>query len=307
MSKGQCASRIQVWAPAKLNLYLEILSRRPDGFHELDTVMTAISLYDTLSVRPNPGSPQIAFSIRTSLGNSQSAESASVETVPADHTNLIVRAAQLLQSRSGTDQGAAIHLIKRIPVAAGLGGASSDAAATLVACNELWKLGWQRERLAELAAQLGSDVPFFIYGGTATCRGRGEIIHPMPARPCQHFVVAKPPVGLSTADVYGACEVPRKPQQRDIAELKHFVARNRLQHAAQRLTPWIGQLAAAFSHSGARYHGMSGSGTSYFAICANAAAAFRLRRRLISRKIGRVFYAHGDCRIRSRLREPNLN
>lgn len=315
MTNGQRgASRIQVWTPAKLNLYLEILARRPDGFHELDTVMTAISLYDSLFVRPNRANDEIVFSLRSALGTaetksaaSHSVDKVSPDAVPADASNLVVRAAKLLQERSKAEHGADIQLVKRIPVAAGLGGASSDAAATLTACNVLWQLDWSLEQLAEVAAELGSDIPFFIYGGTATCRGRGEIIHPLRETRRRHFVVAKPPVGLSTADVYRNLDVPAAPKNRDIEAFERSLAFNRLQPTAEEMTPWIERLQEAFIQSGAKQHGMSGSGTSYFAVCNNVAEAIRIRRRLQSKKIGRVFYAHGHCHIRSRLREPSLN
>lgn len=295
--------QIKVWAPAKLNLYLEILARRPDGFHELDTIMTAISLYDTLSVRPHFDDCEIHFSLRSALG----VPSSDGATVPVDESNLVVRAAKLLRDRAHVKHGARIHLVKRIPVAAGLGGASSDAAATLVACNALWQLGWSRERLAELAAELGSDIPFFIYGGTASCRGRGEVIHPVRGPRRRYFVVAKPPVGLSTADVYRRCAVPTNPRERAGTHADSLLTFNRLQPAAEQLTPWIANLQEVFSRSGALRHGMSGSGTGYFAICQNAAEALRLRSRLVSKQIGRVFYAHSDCRICARLREPCQN
>jgi 4-diphosphocytidyl-2-C-methyl-D-erythritol kinase len=164
-------------APAKVNLVLEILGERPDGYHEVATVLQAVGLEDRITFEPaktvlvEGDSP--LFDMRESS---------------------VTQAARLLQEASGCPDGARIIVEKAIPVAAGLGGGSSDAAATLMGLDRLWGLGWGRERLVPLAARLGSDTPFFLYGGTALGRGRGEQITPLPPLPEQWFVLLHPPL-----------------------------------------------------------------------------------------------------------------
>ncbi|MBI4330022.1 MAG: 4-(cytidine 5'-diphospho)-2-C-methyl-D-erythritol kinase [Chloroflexi bacterium] len=153
---------IRVLAPAKINLTLEVLSRRPDGYHEICSVVQAVGLYDELTFE---GAEDITLTCE------------GLDLPPED--NLVVKSARLLGRQTGAAVGARITLRKGIPVGAGLGGGSSDAAATLTALNELWQLGLSRERLAALAAGVGSDVPFFIYGGTALVRGKGETVTPL--------------------------------------------------------------------------------------------------------------------------------
>jgi 4-diphosphocytidyl-2-C-methyl-D-erythritol kinase len=193
-----------------------------------------------------------------------------------------------------------MSLVKRIPAAAGLGGASSDAAAALVAANLGWNLGWTRERLMELAAELGSDVPFFLTEvGAAVCRGRGEQIAPLRAARL-HVVVVRPPVGLSTPQVYRRCRPAAAPASvqnlRQALECGNAagVARqlaNRLQAPAAELTTWIGQLEDEFSRQDCLGHQMSGSGSSYFGICRSARHAQRVASRLRARQAGMVYAA----------------
>jgi 4-diphosphocytidyl-2-C-methyl-D-erythritol kinase len=184
--------------------------------------------------------------------------------------------------------GGRIRLLKRIPSAAGLGGASSDAAAALVAANLVWGLGWPIGRLRSLAAEIGSDVPFFLGPGAAVCRGRGERIEPIPARRL-HLVVVKPPIGLKTPEVYGRCRPADEPADpagllgalkwgngAEVGRLLH----NRLQEPASGVTPWIGKLKMAFSKTDCLGHQMSGSGSSYFGVCRHARHARRIASRL---------------------------
>lgn len=177
---------MEVSAPAKINLTLRILGKRPDGYHELESVMQLISLTDQLTIEDDD---ELLFT-------------SSVPELAGPH-NLVMRAAQLLNQRNPIPRGARIHLEKRIPVQAGLGGGSSDAAATLAALNEFWDIWLTPDELSALGAQLGSDVPFFLNGPTATVHGRGEDVTPyVHTTPC-HLVLAKPSAGLSTPQVYG--------------------------------------------------------------------------------------------------------
>lgn len=179
-------------APAKINLELRVGPRRADGYHELATVFHAISVFDDLTV--SAGRPGEGVSI-TVHGHQAGA-------VPTDGSNLAVRAAALVAERVGVDPDVRMRLHKQIPVAGGMAGGSADAAAALVACDALWHAGLDREQLHELAAELGSDVPFSLLGGTAIGGGRGELLTPALARGEYHWVVAVPDHGLSTPAVY---------------------------------------------------------------------------------------------------------
>lgn len=179
---------LRVRAPAKVNLCLEVLGRRPDGYHEIRTVMQAVSLYDELEVRPRPDGL-----LRLQCDDPD---------VPADQTNLVMRAARLLEDRWGTQPGADVQLTKRIPVGGGLGGGSADGAVALMALSELWGLAPSGEELTEMAAALGSDAPFFVSGGTALCEGRGERVTPLRCAEPIHHVLVMPPERVSTARVY---------------------------------------------------------------------------------------------------------
>lgn len=179
---------LTVLAPAKINLTLEILGTRADGFHELRSVMQAISLHDSLTFEDAPGEGIIV------MGGSPDA--------PPDESNLVYRAAKALSEQSAGEFGARIALRKRIPVGAGLGGGSSDAAATLVALNKLWRLGLPKHRLMEIGASLGSDVPFFLTGGTAMAEGRGEVVTEIEQPAPIWIVVVWPGLKLATPQVY---------------------------------------------------------------------------------------------------------
>ena len=166
LSKTDTSSTVQISAPAKVNLFLEILGKRSDGFHELATVMTSVSLFDQIQFSPNEsGKIQLTISF---------ADSKRSETdIPVDQKNLIVSSLLKLRDTYGSpEMGMDVVLDKRIPAAAGLGGASSNAAAAIVAGDLAWKLELSMMDRSELAAQIGSDVPFFLYGGTALCRTR---------------------------------------------------------------------------------------------------------------------------------------
>lgn len=176
-------------APAKINLLLDVLRKREDGYHEVQMIMTMVDLADRLEMEEIPGD-RIVLSSQAGF-------------IPLDEKNLAFQAARLIKERCGVSKGVYIHLDKRIPVAAGLAGGSSDAAAALRGLNRLWELGLSRDELEALGAELGSDVPFCIRGGTAVARGRGERLESIPSPPSCWVVLAKPPINVSTADVYG--------------------------------------------------------------------------------------------------------
>lgn len=187
------ADGVRVRVPAKINLGLAVGPPRPDGFHELATVYQAVSLYDDLHATPGD---DVTVEV----------EGEGADAVPADGSNLAVRAARLLAERAGVAEGVHLRVTKRIPVAGGMAGGSADAAAALVACDVLWRTGLARDELADLAAQLGSDVPFSLVGGTAVGTGRGERVSPALARGEYHWVLALADGGLSTPAVYAECD-----------------------------------------------------------------------------------------------------
>lgn len=182
-------TKIYEKAPAKINLLLDVLRKREDGFHEVEMIMTMVDLADRLEMEELP--------------RDQIVLSSQVGFIPLDEKNLAFQAAKLVKERYGVKQGVYIHLDKQIPVAAGLAGGSSDAAATLRGLNRLWGLSLGGEELERLGAELGSDVPFCIRGGTALATGRGEKLQPIQSPPQCWVILAKPPINVSTADVYG--------------------------------------------------------------------------------------------------------
>jgi 4-diphosphocytidyl-2-C-methyl-D-erythritol kinase len=178
-------------AHAKINLDLRIVGRREDGYHDLRTMFQSLALHDRLVFRRCRG----AFGIESAASD-----------MPTDARNLVWRAAQALWSasgRTGEVRGVHVAIEKRIPSQAGLGGGSSDAAATLVALNELWRARFDAGDLARLGASLGADVPYFLLGGTALGLGRGEMLYPLPDVPSMGVLLVKPAFGVSTADAYG--------------------------------------------------------------------------------------------------------
>ena len=192
-------AELKVSAPAKINLHLEVLGLRPDGFHELAMVMQTIDLADTLVLQTTADA-----AIRLSTNRAD---------LPTDGSNLIVQAAEMLRSRSGFPElGAHIQLEKRIPIGAGLAGGSSNGAAALVGLNALWGLGFSAPELGLMAAQLGSDMPFCLDGGTQLCFGRGEQLEPVdpPAAPALAVLLIKHPASnVSTPWAYGRCKAMR--------------------------------------------------------------------------------------------------
>jgi 4-diphosphocytidyl-2-C-methyl-D-erythritol kinase len=303
MQVRRFTAQLEVLAPAKINLFLEVLARRPDGFHEIRTVLAPLGVYDSVVFEPTD-EPDIVLYCRWAHGlaahdrivrrDAEPARELLFGEIPQGPENLAARAAGLLREHAGITSGARICLVKRIPAAAGLGGASSDAAAVLLAGNAGWRLHWSRERLCAIAAELGSDVPFFLMRGAAMALGRGEQTRELGSRPL-HLVVVRPPVGLSTPRVYAACRPTPDSKGADelIASLSLGNAAlaaermtNHLQSPASALTPWIERLQQEFDRQPVLGHQMSGSGSSYFALARSARQARRLAAVLRARDIG---------------------
>jgi 4-diphosphocytidyl-2-C-methyl-D-erythritol kinase len=269
------ADAVVIWAPAKVNLFLEVLAKRADGYHEIATLMVAVSLYDRLEFKEET-SGQIQFDC-------------SHPDLATGPDNLVFRAAALLRQRSGCSTGACIHLDKRIPLAAGLAGGSTDAAATLAGLNRLWQLGIGEVELSALGAELGSDVTFFFATPAAWCTGRGEQVATVPLGQPLWFVLVCPPVGLATADVYRKVRVPEAPQTGE--EIRWALAaghveeigrrlHNRLQEAAEQLCPAVADWRGRLERLGPAGQLMSGSGTTVFALCRDRREALRIARQL---------------------------
>lgn len=296
MQLRRTAVAVVVDAPAKLNLFFEVLSRRADGYHEIETLMCPIDLYDTIEFREESDG-QLTLRCERVTGSVGAGDSEPIQ-VPEGPDNLALRAVELLRRRTGAERGARLRLIKRIPTSAGLGGGSSDAAAALVAANVGWGIGWPRDRLARLAAELGSDVPFFLAGGAAICRGRGELVEPVADSRVLDFVVVRPPVGLATAEVYRACRAADRPKslgpaleafrRADLGALGASL-HNRLHEVAESLSPWVRRLGEEFRRAETPGWTMTGSGSACFALCRHARHARRLARRLRSLRLGTVF------------------
>ncbi|MCW2880899.1 MAG: 4-diphosphocytidyl-2-C-methyl-D-erythritolkinase [Sphaerisporangium sp.] len=186
---------VTVRVPAKVNLQLSVGPPRDDGYHDLVNVFHAVSLFDEVTASGGPGG-----------ASTVAVEGESAGAVPLDGENLAVKAAHALAARAGRPLGARLLIRKAIPVAGGMAGGSADAAAALVACNELWGLGLSTRELMEIGADLGSDVPFALLGGTAVGTGRGEKLAPVAAAGRFHWVFALAEGGLSTAKVYAECD-----------------------------------------------------------------------------------------------------
>lgn len=180
-------NRIDIASNAKINLTLDVLKKREDGYHELKMIMQTVSLFDSINLRK----AEKGISLKTNL-----------KYLPTDRRNIAFAAAELFLETSGINDGISINIKKTIPVAAGLAGGSSNAAAVLVGLNKMYGGIFTEQQLCELGGKLGSDVPFCIAGGCALCEGRGEILTPLPDLPTTTFLIVKPPVRVSTAEVY---------------------------------------------------------------------------------------------------------
>jgi 4-diphosphocytidyl-2-C-methyl-D-erythritol kinase len=293
------AGAVVARAPAKVNVHLGVGPLRDDGFHELRTVYLAVSLFDTVTVRPGDG-----------LSLTVTGEGADV--VPADRRNLVWRAAELLATHAGVPADAGIDITKTIPAAAGLAGGSADAAAALVALDALWGTRAGRDDLDALAAQLGSDVPFSLVGGVALGAGRGERLSPVLARTRWHWVLGIAGEGLSTPAVYAELDRLRaagtlteiaEPASSDpvIAALRSGppsalagALANDLQVPALSLRPDLRRALRAVTEAGALGALVSGSGPTVAALAGDERSAVRLTAALAGAGVFRTVRAvHG--------------
>lgn len=278
-------------APAKLNLSLAVLARRSDGFHEIESLVVPIDLADTLLLRDG-GPPGIRLTVRFAGDEASGRGGPLARDVPADATNLVVRAIAALAEAAGIEPAIDIELEKRVPSAAGLGGGSSDAAAALRAAAASWGLDWPPERLATIGAGIGSDVPWFVSGRTAIIEGRGERLVPVADLPPLFAVIACPASGLSTAAVYGAC-VPEPARAGEAARLADSLAagdlraalpllHNSLEAPARGLLPDVARLLDDLGSAGGIAPRLTGSGSACFTLCRTQAEARTVAARVVA-------------------------
>ena len=266
---------VTIKAFAKINLTLQALGKRQDGFHDVRTVLQTIDLSDRMVCVSRRGPLRLRCR---------------AEGVPADHTNLVWRAVAALwraAGRSGEPRDLEIAVTKRIPVGAGLGGGSSDAAATLAALTRLWNLDLSRQALARVAAALGSDVPFFLWGGAALGLGRGDEIYPLADLPRWWVVIVTPPFGISTAEAYGWIDAraagdgaTADPRLINTWLASVPVLGNDFEAPVTRRHPEIAQVVVALRQQGALLAAMSGSGSAIFGLFASRQSLNLARRRL---------------------------
>lgn len=275
---------ITIAAPAKINLSLDVFGVRPDGYHEIATVMQAISVFDCITIRTLDSDPE-EYRLKIRAGGNGISPKKSIEELPLGHENLAIKALFAFREVSGIKLPVEIKILKHIPVSAGLGGGSADAAAVIYGLNALSGFGLGVSRLCDIGAMVGSDVPFFFYGGTALGKGRGEQIRPLSYAGDWHVLIVKPPVKVSTAAIYksfdlfpGSQRAARTEAVVSAIERFDFDALcgsvgNDLQPVTTAEFPIVGDIVEKLKSAGARGVCQSGSGPSVFAITRTAAEA----------------------------------
>ena len=254
---------VVIKAMAKVNLGLDVLRRRENGYHDVKMVMQTVNLYDTLTILKTENAQII---ITTNTGE-----------LPLNEDNLIYKAAKLLSTHTGKEYGVKIHLDKQIPIAAGMAGGSTDAAATLLGLNALYDLGLNKEELAKIGVKIGADVPYCIYGGTCLSEGIGEVLTKLPDAPDCFVVIAKPGIGVSTKYVYENLHIEAVKDHPDIDGMIDAIKADNLDGVAQKMEnvletvtikryPEIAVMKECLLENGAENALMSGSGPTVFGI-----------------------------------------
>ncbi len=266
---GKPVKELHLNAYAKVNLTLDVVAPRSDGYHDIESVMHTIALHDSITLREAGAGVELIVQDGA---------------VPHDTRNLVVRTAEVLREAFGIDRAVQIDLVKRIPIAAGLGGGSSDAAVTLLGLVQLWKLRLDGRELLGLATKLGADVPFFLEGGAAIARGRGERLTLLPPLPTTWVVLARPQVEVATAWAYrqlSAAGNATRPQtglmieavrREDVRETGRHLC-NIFEEVIATAHPVVRDLKARILRGEAYGAGMSGTGPTVFGLMANEAAA----------------------------------
>lgn len=237
---------IRLLSPAKINLFLRVVSKRPDGYHNIASLFQTVSLCDTLTLELH----------------SEDLLTCTDPQIPTDGTNLINKAVQLFRKKTGIKQCFKIHLEKKIPIQAGLGGGSSNAATTLWGCNRLAKINISDKQLQQWGSEIGSDVPFFFSHGRAYCTGRGEVVQPLPPSHSNSLWIVKPSYGLSTPAVYSRLKLSIENREDPLREpIRYF---NDLEQPAFEIQPDLSRLKHELKETGFETVLMSGSGSSLF-------------------------------------------
>lgn len=278
--------RVVLQSPAKVNLGLEVLGRRADGYHSIRSILVPITLHDSITIIP--GGRKVVF--HGGLG------------APKDESNLAWRAVNLLGDKTGVRHGLEIKIVKRIPIAGGLGGGSSNAATCLRAVNELWSLGLDAAKLETYGLQLGSDVPFFLRGGICLAGGRGEELQTLPTKGTLEFVLVAPPIRVSSKWAYenvpaeltrsgGSTSMLKVALASDRPELLAAHLSNDLEPGVVAKHPEIDEIKKSLVRAGALGAQMSGSGPTVFGLSATAAEADRIAEVMTGLGLGKVFRA----------------
>lgn len=255
--------KLELKAYGKINLGLDVIRKRPDGYHDLDMVMQMVDVYDDVILTQIEGTEIVVRTDTAVLSNGTD--------------NLAYMAARMLMDEFGITQGLEITIRKRIPIAGGMAGGSSDCAATLTGVNQMFDLGLGKEELMERGVRLGADVPYCILGGTAIARGIGEILTPLPTPPKCHVIIAKPPVSVSTAFVYGNIKPDKIEKRPDIEAMVSAIKAQNLYKLAESLYnvmeditvpkyPIIQEIKTVMLENGALNSIMSGSGPTVFGL-----------------------------------------
>ncbi|TFH65077.1 MAG: 4-(cytidine 5'-diphospho)-2-C-methyl-D-erythritol kinase [Candidatus Zixiibacteriota bacterium] len=252
---------VTIDTPAKINLFLKILGKRPDGYHEIYSLVQTVDLYDTLTISDTTGGTELI---------------SAATTVPLDSSNIIWKAVELLRRQTGFTQGIRVNLTKRIPVGAGLGGGSSDAAATLKGVTQLLDLNLSRQQLQQLGATLGSDVPFFFSTGSAIISGRGEMVEEVKIASDYNVLLVVPDFAISTADAYGRVKInltnsspkPTFIREKISAELLPLLDQigNDFEGLVTDGHPAVASCMQFLREAGARVVALSGSGSAFFGL-----------------------------------------
>lgn len=279
--------KLQLKAYGKINLGLDVIRKRPDGYHDLDMIMQMVDVYDDVIIERKAGEEIVVKADAAVLSNGKD--------------NLAYMAAKMLFDEFGIKSGVEITIHKRIPIAGGMAGGSSDCATTLIGINEMFNLGLSKQQLMERGVKLGADVPYCVLGGTAIARGIGEVLTPLPTPPQCHVIIAKPPISVSTAYVYGHIrpdEITKRPdieqmtlaiKEQDLNKLSDLLY-NVMEEVTVSEYPVIEKLKSIMLENGALNSIMSGSGPTVFGLFDDRKKAQAAMKALDSKELTEQLY-----------------
>lgn len=279
--------KLQLKAYGKINLGLDVIRKRPDGYHDLDMIMQMVDVYDDVIIEKKAGEEIVVKADAAVLSNGKD--------------NLAYMAAKMLFDEFGIQSGVEITIHKRIPIAGGMAGGSSDCATTLIGINEMFNLGLSKQQLMERGVKLGADVPYCVLGGTAIARGIGEVLTPLPTPPQCHVIIAKPPISVSTAYVYGHIrpdEITKRPdieqmtlaiKEQDLNKLSDLLY-NVMEEVTVSEYPVIEKLKSIMLENGALNSIMSGSGPTVFGLFDDRKKAQAAMKALDSKELTEQLY-----------------